>query len=145
MSSYKEGGYDQKYIITKKNGNPIDPEADYFVLRLDKDPHAIVALFTYAQSVKRDNMPLALDVTKKCNQYKQVIIDNSPKSIQPGEAKCQKCKHKQVVLGNDHIGCNKPDSQVKGYPHGIKNGWFYYPILFDPIWMIIECRNFEAK
>ncbi|MEE9459864.1 MAG: hypothetical protein V3V84_08890 [Candidatus Bathyarchaeia archaeon] len=40
MGNYKQGGYESKYTITKNNGNPVDPKADYFVLRLDKDPHA---------------------------------------------------------------------------------------------------------
>lgn len=67
------------------------------------------------------------------------------KSISPGEAKCFKCKHKQPVPGDTHIACWRPDPQVRGDAHGIKNGWFYYPFLFDPIWMITECRNFEPR
>jgi hypothetical protein len=60
MDSYKQGGFDfNKYIITKSNGNPIDPEALYFVLRYDRDPHARVALAAYAQSVRTDNPQLA--------------------------------------------------------------------------------------
>lgn len=40
IANYKQGGYEKKYIISKANGNPTDQNADYFVLRLDKDPHA---------------------------------------------------------------------------------------------------------
>jgi len=67
------------------------------------------------------------------------------KSINPGEAKCYQCKHKRNVPGDAHISCSKSDPQVRGDSHGIKNGWFIYPFVFDPIWMIVECQNFEAK
>ena len=59
---------------------------------------------------------------------------------------CYKCKYKSKVLGNAHIKCEKPDSKMKGHIHGIKNGWFYYPILFDPTWKLKDCANFaEVK
>lgn len=70
MSNYKHGGCDKKYIITKKSGKPIDPDADYFVLRIDKDPHALVALESYANSVKVDNMELYNDLIQKVEEYK---------------------------------------------------------------------------
>lgn len=72
MSNYKHGGYDKKYIITKKSGKPINPNADYFVLRVDKDPHALVALESYANSVKVDNMELYNDLIQKINEYKRL-------------------------------------------------------------------------
>jgi hypothetical protein len=37
-----------KYNVTKANGEPTDPEAQYFVLRIDTDPAALVALIQYA-------------------------------------------------------------------------------------------------
>lgn len=67
MSNYKNGGLDNKYIITKKNGNPIDPEAVYFVLRLDKDPHALNAISSYIDSVMDDNPRLALGLMNLIN------------------------------------------------------------------------------
>ena len=39
-----------KYIVKKAFGKS-DPKAEYFVLRIDKDPHARVALLAYAQSI----------------------------------------------------------------------------------------------
>ena len=62
MSNYRKGGYEKKYIIQKTNGHPIDPKADYFVLRLDTDPHALKALDTYMNSVVNDNEPFAIDL-----------------------------------------------------------------------------------
>ena len=56
---------------------------------------------------------------------------------------CYYCKYKQEVPGNCHIRCAKPDANMKGDPHGIKNGWFIYPALFDPVWKEKLCDNFE--
>jgi len=70
MANYKQGGYEKKYIISKANGNPTDPNADYFVLRLDKDPHAQKALISYMKSVRVDNEQLANNLEQKLiNEY----------------------------------------------------------------------------
>lgn len=56
---------------------------------------------------------------------------------------CYKCQHRRNVPGNAHISCAKPCAEVTGDPHGIRKGWFMYPILFDPIWGE-GCKNFSA-
>ena len=33
---------------------------------------------------------------------------------------------------------------ISGNAHGIKSGWFYWPINFDPVWLE-SCNGFEAK
>ena len=72
MSNYKNGGLDNKYIITKKDGRPTDPNAVYFVLRLDKDPHALNAINTYLNSVRKDNPELARDL---CSVVTEIIMN----------------------------------------------------------------------
>lgn len=57
---------------------------------------------------------------------------------------CWSCKHQQKVPGNAHIKCAKPDPEMRGSPHGVKNGWFFYPFLFDPTWKEKSCSNYEA-
>lgn len=59
---YLKGGYQKKFIVQKASGNPIDADADYFVLRLDKDPHARVALAAYAESIKEENQTFAQEI-----------------------------------------------------------------------------------
>lgn len=39
-----------KYKIEKSDGSPIDPKAQYFVLRLDTDKAARAAMVTYARN-----------------------------------------------------------------------------------------------
>lgn len=34
--------------------------------------------------------------------------------------------------------------QVTGNPHGIRSGWFNWPMNFDPVWLQ-SCNGFEAK
>ncbi len=56
---------------------------------------------------------------------------------------CWSCKHKRSVPGNAHIRCVAPDPNMVGDPHGIKNGWFIYPFLFDPVWKERFCANYS--
>lgn len=42
----------QKYEIVKKGGEPVDPEGQYFVLRIDTDYAARVALLVYANHLE---------------------------------------------------------------------------------------------
>lgn len=58
---------------------------------------------------------------------------------------CYKCKHRRSVPGNAHIKCVTPDPDMTGNPHGIRNGWFIYPLLFDPVWKTKLCCNFETE
>lgn len=61
--SWKQDGLEpERYIIEKASGEPTDPDAEYFVLRYDKDPHARKALAAYAASVEADNKQLAQDI-----------------------------------------------------------------------------------
>ena len=58
---------------------------------------------------------------------------------------CYTCQHKRSVPGNCHIKCAEPDPDMTGNDHGIANGWFIYPMLFDPTWKTKLCANFNAK
>lgn len=58
---------------------------------------------------------------------------------------CWDCVHKRNVPGDAHIACRNPDPEMTGNPHGIANGWFIYPICFDPTWKEKDCNNFKLK
>ena len=58
---------------------------------------------------------------------------------------CYDCIHMREVPDNAHISCAKPDPDMTGDPHGIRMGWFIYPLLFDPIWGTKECAHFWSK
>jgi hypothetical protein len=56
---------------------------------------------------------------------------------------CYQCKHRRNVPGDMHISCVKPDPDMTGREHGIRNNWFLYPVCFDPTWKTKDCVNFE--
>lgn len=62
-------GLYEKYEVNKLNG-PTDPDADYFVLRLDKDKHARAAARAYAESIKDENPNLAFDIQSRLLKYR---------------------------------------------------------------------------
>ena len=52
----------EKYVVTKADGQPIDPEAVYFVLRVDNDDDALFAAMLWA--VRKNKMGLYEDLRK---------------------------------------------------------------------------------
>lgn len=58
---------------------------------------------------------------------------------------CHTCKNKGNIPGDCHISCKKPDPKMKGNPHGISHGWFFYPFNFDPCWKTRDCENYESS
>lgn len=76
---------------------------------------------------------------------------------------CYKCKYRGVIPGDCHSNCNYPGNKtdffdffmgenknnaiklkIRGNPHGIRSGWFMWPVNFDPVWLE-NCDGFEAK
>ena len=65
--------------------------------------------------------------------------------MQKLQSDCFNCVHKIEYHCECHVGCKNPDPNMIGHPHGIKHGWFFYPVLFDPVWMKKECVNYQLK
>ncbi len=64
QSRYRSGGLEQRFIIERADGKPIDSSRRY-ALVLDfsgADPHAIIAARAYADSVDVENTKLAADI-----------------------------------------------------------------------------------
>lgn len=67
LPGYLEGDYEHdKYMVLKKDGTPINPNAKYMVVRYDKDrdPHGIFSTIAYAISVESDNKDLSLGIMR---------------------------------------------------------------------------------
>lgn len=63
------------------------------------------------------------------------------------KANCYKCKHRREVFYSCHTHCVHPNPtscNIKGHEHGIKNGWFFWPHNFDPVWLQ-NCEGFESE
>jgi len=81
---------------------------------------------------------------------------------------CHKCIHRRSIPGDAHSECKHPfieesplgpimalfgvcdDSSarhklnIQANPHGVKMGWFMWPMNFDPIWLE-NCDGFKEK
>lgn len=63
--SWANGGYEPRYVVRREDGKPIRENARYFVLQFNgEDPHALVAMRSYAFSVADTNPTLALDILR---------------------------------------------------------------------------------
>lgn len=82
---YMTGGWRDKYIITKANGNRLAPEAVYFVLRLDADPHARIAAMAYADSVEADNPVLANDISERVDAAFRAVLQDVCRKETPND------------------------------------------------------------
>lgn len=85
-----------KYIIHKADGSPVDPKAKYFVLRLDKDPHAQKAELAYYDSILHENPKLAIDIINWMNDVIKLPLESEltpdPKEIEHGiPFQCPEC------------------------------------------------------
>lgn len=67
------------------------------------------------------------------------------KELANNETNCYNCIHMRTVPGNCHISCSNGDPEMSGNQRAIEKGWFFYPILFDPIWKERICNNFESR
>lgn len=64
--------------------------------------------------------------------------------------KCYTCAYKRKVPGDAHIRCSFRWSESNltpppGNPYGVSRGWYIFPLLFDPVWMIEECLGYESQ
>lgn len=63
-----EPGIYMKYIVHKSDGSECDPEACYFVLRLDTQPAARKAMRVYAEKIRGELPQLADDIEACCDE-----------------------------------------------------------------------------
>ena len=81
---------------------------------------------------------------------------------------CYSCQHRRTVAGSAHSRCAHPSFgsgdvmsplamiaamemmqtgryrafAITGSAHGITNGWFSWPLDYDPVWMVGRCLEF---
>lgn len=60
---------------------------------------------------------------------------------------CYNCAYRKEVPGNCHIECTRDFKGIKKPvldAYGVKRGWCFFPMLFDPVW-VGECKGFSEK
>lgn len=67
-SRFAQGGFEDRFRVTRVDGKPIRPEARYLVLDYSgADPNALHAIREYAIRVIRENPDLAMDLLDALN------------------------------------------------------------------------------
>jgi len=66
------------------------------------------------------------------------------------KANCYECGYRGKNPGSAHIRCNfdwgkSENKPPGGNPHGIKKGWYIFPLNYDPTWMTEECKSFSKE
>jgi hypothetical protein len=126
-------GLHKKYIVQKANGDPVDDNAEYFVLRLDecgKDPQHTAAcrkaVAAYAESISNHLPNLAGDIRLRwldnTNEGKQVSEET--KTANRVQAKDGSIEMTRLLIGDQIIRwkCAQDASQEKA-PGSAANCW----------------------
>lgn len=63
---------------------------------------------------------------------------------------CYQCVYKTNIPGDCHISCRfdwskrKDIVPPKANAHGIAKGWYMFPVNYDPVWQLEECKAFST-
>lgn len=91
------------------------------------------------------DLRMAICLTRLHTGADQYELDREHPDHNKAISECYSCIHRREVPGHCHIKCVEPDAMMTGDPHGIRNGWFMYPLLFDPTWKSKLCDNYVAR
>jgi hypothetical protein len=63
---------------------------------------------------------------------------------------CYSCSYRASVPGSCHSKCTfdfgKADIPTPvGNPHGIRSGWYMFPLNYDPVWMTEQCKAWSNE
>ena len=67
------------------------------------------------------------------------------------KSNCYTCQFRAGAFGSAHSRCvfrwhdQKEFEAPKGDLYGIASGWWYFPLNYDPVWMITECEAHVEK
>lgn len=67
-----------------------------------------------------------------------------------GTNQCYDCIYKASIPGNCHIKCRfdfkkAEKKEPSGDEYGISQGWFRFPLNYDPTWMTSNCEGFSEE
>ena len=95
----------RKYDIKKANGQPTDPKAKYFVLRLDTDPVARMAMRTYANEVERPEPEFAAQIRAWMDR-----LDDGDQEIEEEQAAITAEEYQDAVATDEEV-----EAEIKKY------------------------------
>ena len=67
-----------------------------------------------------------------------------------GFDQCYDCAYRGTIPGNAHSKCLFDFKKARidmpaGDPYGIKQGWYIFPLNYDPVWMDTDCGGFAEQ
>lgn len=57
---------------------------------------------------------------------------------------CYQCIYRREFPGDAHSACANWEAKVVGDRYGREEGWFMWPLNFDPVWLI-SCTGFAKE
>jgi hypothetical protein len=69
------------------------------------------------------------------------LIEERPKD-RSSIPNCYECIHRNDLFHSAHSSCDALTAEVSCVKYGYTKGWFYWPVNFDPVW-ILCCNKFE--
>lgn len=69
-------------------------------------------------------------------------MQSNKRVIDMKKPNCYSCIHRRDLIGNCHSSCSNHKANVSANRHGINNGWFQWPLNFDPTWLT-ACDGYE--
>ena len=69
----KSRGLYNKFDVQRLDGSAKHQDCEYFVLDLDHDPHAIAAIFAYADSCHKEYPALSKDLYEKARKLNERV------------------------------------------------------------------------
>jgi len=112
---------------------------------------------SHAAANGREQLNPETNASKSCNQ--------SGGHSEPLKPNCYTCAYRRELAGDAHSSCDALGAQglpiamffmagktefkagpvhVRGNTHGVRSGWFMWPLNFDPAWLEI-CSLYQAK
>jgi len=86
----EQRGFYRKYVVLKADGSPVDPEAEYLVLRLDTDEAACQAAFCYTRHAFEKYPQFCRELIARVKELREQISEreqeekNSPQTVMLG-------------------------------------------------------------
>lgn len=159
----------KKQLTGKAEGLP-DNTGESQCVSIDSPQHEAKASVATNPSADRAHVSQAAKVREQLKTENESHKSCSPSDAQnipePTKANCYKCKHRSALNYSAHSQCVNPVVKdhslmlatkwkhlvatiggvehplISGNQHGIDNGWFFWPIDFDPAWLE-SCLLFE--
>lgn len=94
-----------KYHITKNDGSPVDPNAQYFVLRIDTDSAARAAVMVYAMCIEKDDPQFAEELRAWVSAQMQAVEHGVQRT---GLWRCKDCGSESGVEYAVCVKCKSP-------------------------------------